>query len=217
MRFMQPKQKLHFNIGTLKKNDIVILTLDERWNKLFKIIPISNPIKKRQDRLNKLLGKEASLFQEQKRIEPEKKKHMNRIILLSQEAFEKNNDEAKKSLSESKQRIEQLNKRSTELENELFIIGNRIREANFQLLEETVRYVYKVIAKSREKERKIEREVERLKKRLRDLQAERQSMSAGWVDVYAFFHDLLGSDELTKLDNLFMKREGDVNETGKSQ
>jgi chromosome segregation ATPase len=217
MWFMRPKQKLQFNIATLKKNDIVILTLDERWNKLFKIIPISAGVKKQQDFLNKLLGQEAGLYQEQKSIEPEKIKQMNRIMMLTEEAFDKNNEEAKKSLSESKDRIESLNKRAQELDNEIYQMKGRIREANFKLLEETVRYVYSVIEKSREKEKKLDSEIEQVKKKLKDLQAERQNLAADWTDVYSFFHTLLGSDELTKLDQLFLKPEEKKDETGNSQ
>lgn len=212
--FMMIKRKLEFNIATLKKNDITILTLDERWNKLFKIIPISPAIKKRQDSLNRLIGQEAALFQEQKAIEPEKKKHMNNIISLTQEAFEKGNDKAKQSLANSRQCIERLNKRALELEDELLLMKGRIRESNFKLLEETVKYVYYIMVKSRKAERKLEAELEKTRKKLKELQVQRQSITADWTEVYAFFHDLLGSDELTKLDRRFMKQEVEENETG---
>jgi chromosome segregation ATPase len=214
MLFARRKQKLDFNTATLKKNDIVILTLDERWNKLFKVIPINSAVKKQQDFLNGLLGKEASLYQEQKGIEPEKVKYMNRIMMLTGEAFEKNSEEAKKSLAESKERIEALNKRAQELENEIFQMKDKIREANFKLLDVTVRYVYDVMAASREKQKKLDRELEQAKKRLKELQAKRQSMSTDWTEVYSFFHALLGSDELTKLDQLFLKPEEKKDEAG---
>jgi len=211
------KKKIKFDIATLKRNDISILTLDERWNRLFKIIPINREIKKYQDNLNKLIGQEAALFQEQQNIEPEKKKHMNNIIALTQEAFDKNNEQAKRSLTESKQRIEQLNKRAVELEDELLAMKNKIRESNFKLLEETVRYVYNVMAKSKEREAKLEAELDLLKKRLKELQIQRQNLTTDWTEVYAFFHDLMGSDELTKLDKQFFKQEVKINETGDTE
>ncbi len=214
MLFMGRKKKLDFNIATLKRNDIVILTLDERWNKLFKLIPISAEVKRQQDALNKLLGKEAALYQEQKNIEPEKIKYMNRIMTLTGEAFEKNNEEAKKALAESKEKIETLNQRSQEIENEIYQMKDRIRDANFKLLEETVHYVYGVIANSREKQKRLDREMEKAKKRLKELQAERQKLSTDWTDIYSFFHTLLGSDELTKLDQLFLKPEENKDEAG---
>lgn len=217
MKPLQRKQKLQFNISTLKKNDIVILTLDERWNKLFKIVPISREVKKRQDDLNKLLGLEASLYQEQRSIEPEKIKHMNRIMMLTQEAFDKNNEEAKQGLTTAKENIEALNLRAQKLENEIYLMKDRIREANFKLLEETVRYVYRVMSKAREKKQKLEKEILQAKNRLKDLQAERQSLSTDWTDVYSFFHTLLGSDELTKLDQIFLEPEEMKHETGDTQ
>lgn len=207
MLFLRRKQKLDFNIATLKKNDIVILTLDERWNKLFKVIPITAGIERQQDLLNKLLGKEASLYQEQKSIEPEKIKYMNRIMTLTEEAFDKNNEEAKKSLAQSKERIEALNKRAQDIQNELYMMKDRIREANFKLLDATVRHVYSVMSDSRERQKKLDRELEQVKQRLKDLQMERQGMSTDWTEVYSFFHTLLGSDELTKLDQMFLKPE----------
>ncbi|MBP7175036.1 MAG: hypothetical protein KBA53_02310 [Thermoclostridium sp.] len=214
MQFLRRKQKLDFNIATLKKNDIVILTLDERWNKLFKVIPITAEIQRQQAFLNKLLGKEAALYQEQKSIEPEKVKCMNRIMTLTEEAFDKNNEEAKKSLAQSKERIEALNKRAQDILNELYQMKDEIREANFKLLEATVRHVYSVMARSRERQKKLDRELELAKKRLKDLQTERQGMSTDWTEVYSFFHTLLGSDELTKLDQLFLKPEEKKDEAG---
>lgn len=211
---MMLKKKLKFDIATLKKNDISILTLDERWNRIFKIIPISKGIIKCQDNLNRLIAQEAALFQEQQNIEPEKKKHMNNIMALTQEAFEKNNDQAKRSISDSKLRIEQLNKRAGEIDDELLEMKNKIRESNFKLLEETVRYVYSVITRSRKKEAKIEEKLAVLKKKLKKLQEQRQNLLTDWTEVYAFFYDLLGSDELTRLDVQFLNQEVETDEAG---
>jgi hypothetical protein len=216
MGILSRKKQIHFDIATLKKNDITILTLDERWNRLFQIIPTSAGVKKRQDLLNRLLAQEAGLYQEKNSIEPEKKKLMSTIISLTPEAFDKNNEKAKLTLQESKQRIEVLNKRAEELEEELFAKKEEIRNANFKLLEETVRHVYSVILKSRKKELRIEKEIYSLKKKLKELQTQRQSISTDWTDVYTFFHTLLGPDELTKLDRLFLKPEVETYETGES-
>ena len=216
MSFIRRKKRLHFDIATLKKNDITILTLDERWNRLFQIIPISTRVKKRQDLLNKLLAQESGLYQEKNSIEPEKKKLMNTIISLTPEAFDKNDENAKLTLQKSKQRIEALNKRAEELEEELFAKKEEIRRANFKLLEETVRLVYSEMHKSRKKELQIEKEIESLKKRLKELQKQKQSITTDWTDVYAFFHALLGAEELTKLDQLFLKPEVEIYEDGES-
>ncbi|MDI9482791.1 MAG: hypothetical protein QM315_06365 [Bacillota bacterium] len=216
MGIFNRRKRIHFNIATLKKNDITILTLDERWNKLFQIIPISAEVKKRQDSLNRLLAQESRLYQEKNSIEPEKKKVMNTIMSLTTEAFEKNNEDAKLMLQKSKQRIEALNKRSEELEEELFAKQEEIRNANFRLLEGTVRHVYSVMLKSRRKELMLEKEIDSLKKKLKELQTQRQSISTDWTVVYSFFHALLGAEELTKLDQLFLKSEVESYEISES-
>jgi len=217
MGLLQHKKKLQFDLATLKRNDIVSLTLDERWNRIFKIIPVSPGIKKLQDSLNSLLGKEASLYQEQQNIEPEKRKHMERIITLTQKAFEENDEKAKQMLTESGEKIETLNRRAKELEDELYNMKEKIREANFKLLEETVRYVYGFMSKYKKKEKQLDRELEVVKKRLKELQDKRQNLAADWTDVYAFFHTLLGPDELTKLDQMFLKSEVKEDEAGQPQ
>ncbi|NLG88287.1 MAG: hypothetical protein GX494_03580 [Clostridiaceae bacterium] len=216
MGFLSRKKQIHFDIATLKKNDITILTLDERWNRLFRIIPINAAVKKRQDFLNKLLAQEAGLYQEKNNIDPEKKKLINTIISLTPEAFDKNDENAKLTLQKSKQRIEALNKRAEELEEELYEKREEIRRANFKLLEETVRLVYSVMRKSRKREQRIEKEINSLKKRLKELQTLKQSITTDWTDVYAFFHTLLGAEELTKLDKLFLKPEVENHEDGES-
>ena len=74
MGLFKAKKQIRFDIGTLKKNDIIILTLDERWNKLFQMIPISSEVKRLQDSLNKLLARKRG-FIRNRRILSRKKEN----------------------------------------------------------------------------------------------------------------------------------------------
>lgn len=83
------KKKRMFDGKVLRKNDISILILDERWNALFKNVEKSDKVKLYEKKLRELLKEEARLGNEAKEIAILKKKHLDRIIKLTPEVYEK--------------------------------------------------------------------------------------------------------------------------------
>ena len=130
-----PKSKFDWRV--LKKNDILILILDERWNALFKNVEKTEDIKEHEGRVKELLKEESRLIAESKEIAAKKKKDLARIIQLTPQAYEDNNEEAKEEMKRCELEIKQINERMKEISDELDNMPKRIREANLQLLEST--------------------------------------------------------------------------------
>ncbi len=192
-----------FDTRTLRKNDISLLILDERWNKLFINTPKSSSIERSEEKLKALLKEEARLIAEQKEIAAAKRVHMDRIIKLTPEVFEKNDENAKKEMLISEHEIKRINSRSKSIEELLDEMPNRKRQANLELLEETVNIVYYKIGSARKRVKELEKLIEEARSRLKEYIDEKETLSQDDTDIYSYFHDLLGGEELEKLDREF--------------
>ena len=80
---------------------------------------------------------------------------------------------------------------------------DRIKAANLELLENTVGIVYFKIRSSRKRVEELEKLIEETRERLKQYIDEKESLSQDDNDIYSYFHDLLGGEELEKLDNEF--------------
>ena len=88
--FNKKKKDHGFDLKVLFKNDISLLTLDERWNGLFKNMEKTNDIIECENRIKELLKEQSRLISESKEIAIKKKDCMDSIIKLTTEVFEKN-------------------------------------------------------------------------------------------------------------------------------
>ncbi len=196
-------QTKKFDTKTLRKNDISLLILDERWNKLFNSTPKTPAIERSEEKLKELLKEEARLTAEQKNIAALKKQHMDRIIRLTPDVFEKNDAEAQKEMQASEREIKRINDRDKQIEEQLDEMPGRLKQANLELLELTVNIVYFKIRSSKKRVEELEKLIEETREKLKGYIDEKESLSQDDTDIYSYFHDLLGGEELEKLDREF--------------
>lgn len=194
------KKKRMFDGKVLRKNDISILILDERWNALFKNVEKSDKIKLYEKKLRDLLKEEARLGNEAKEITIQKKKHLDRIIKLTPEVYEKNDPAAKNEMQNCEKEVNRINERIKRIESELEKIPDQIRETNLELLEHTVNSVYFRLREDRRKVKELEKLIEITKKKLEEYIEEKAKLSEDDTESYSYFHDLIGGEELEKLD-----------------
>jgi len=197
------RKGIKFDTRTLRRNDISLLILDERWNKLFTNTPKSPSIERSEQKLKELLKEEARLIAEQKEIAAAKKAHMDRIIRLTPEVFEKGDETAKKEMQESEREIKRINSRAKDIEELLGEMPGRKRKANLELLEETVNIVYYKIGYARKRVKELEKLIDETRTKLKEYIDEKETLSQDDSDIYSYFHDLLGGEELEKLDKEF--------------
>lgn len=203
--FFKRTPSLKFDRKVLRKNDISILILDERYNSLFSNTRKTAEIEKCEESLKELLKEQSRLTAELKEISQQKKNHMDMIIKLTPEVFENNNEEAKKRMAEHEKEIKRIKNRMVEIEKKLEDIPDEIREKNLELLEYIVNIVYFKIRANQKRAEELESLIEETRARLREYIDEKESLSQDETDVYSYFHDLLGGEELEKLDAQFFK------------
>ena len=201
--FNRKKNEPQLDIKVLIKNDISLLTLDERWNGLFKNIVKTDGITECENNIKELLKEQSRVITESKEIAVKKKECMDKIIKLTTEVFENNNQDAQTEMQESEKQIVSINNRLTEIEERLANIPKELRQANLELLEQTVKLVYFSIRENLQRVAELDREIAETKEKLIKLVDERELRAQDDTDTYSYFHDLLGGDQLQKLDEVY--------------
>lgn len=194
------KKKSSFDKKVLRKNDISLLILDERWNNLFANSEKPPEIIKSEEKIKELLKEQARLIAESKDIAHRKKVYMDKILKLTTDAYEKNNEEAQDKMKEFEKEIKKINDRLQEIEKAIDEMPDNIKEANLELLEKAVYIIYISMRARQKRVQELETLVEETKNKLKEYIDEKESLSQDNTDVYSYFHDLLGGEELEKLD-----------------
>lgn len=190
--------------SVMKRNNLTLLTLDERWNRLFVRMDISPELERKQNEVNELIKRDSLMQQELEQLEPMKKKAMQKIIFLTKEAFERDNREAKDELIRQKSDIEKLNARVGALASEIELSAESLRKANLELLRDTMLFVYLTLRKQRDRSAEIKRELEEIELKRVALTAELSCLSDDWTETSVFFTELVGSDLVQELEEAFL-------------
>ncbi|MCR4437151.1 MAG: hypothetical protein QHH06_15365 [Clostridiales bacterium] len=203
-KFSRKKQR-KFDRKILKKNDISLLILDERWNNLFTNTQKTPEIAGCEEKLRDLLKQQSRLIEESREISARKKACVDMIIQLTPEVFDKNDQEAKDKMQDCEKDIRQINDRLNEIEKELESIPDRIKDVNLELLEHTVNVVYFKMKSDSKRIKELEALIEETRAKLKEYFEERELLSQDNDQIYSYFHDLLGREELEKLDKEFFE------------
>ncbi|MDQ2085617.1 hypothetical protein RBH29_04105 [Herbivorax sp. ANBcel31] len=198
--------KNKFDRKVLKKNNISILILDERWNSLFKNIKKTDKIIRIEKELINLLKEEARLNSEFKEISNQKKKCLNKIIELTPKVFEENNENSRIEMESCEKSIKKINQRFEEIGKEIEIIPDKIKDKNLELLESTVNTVYFKMRKNQKRLKELENLIDQARKSLESYIDEKGELSEDDTDIYTYFHDLIGKEELEKLDKEYFEK-----------
>ncbi len=201
--FSRRKPEPQLDIKVLIKNDISLLTLDERWNGLFKNIVKTEDINQCENKIRELLKEQSRVIVESKEIAVKKKECMDKIIKLTTEVFDNNNQEAQIEMQECEKQIVGINNRLTEIEDRLINIPKELRQANLELLEQTVKLVYFSMRENQQRVAVLDKEIAETKEKLIKLVDERELRAQDDTDTYSYFHDLLGGDQLQRLDEVY--------------
>lgn len=125
---------------------------------------------------------------------------MDKIIKLTPDVFEKNDEQAKLEMHNCEQEIKHINERLKEIEEGLEINPDKVRDTNLELLEHTVNTVYFKMRENQKIYRELEGLIEVTRQKLKEYTEEKEFLSQDDTATYSYFHDLLGGEELEKLD-----------------
>ncbi len=189
-----------FDGKVLWKNDISLLILDERWNSLFKNTEKTPDILRCEEDLRELLKEQARLTTEAKELVQRKKVCMESILKLTTEAFENNNDQARKEMQELEREIKRINDRLPQVQDTVDGIPARVKQKNLELLDYAVNQVYLQMREGQRRVEELEALIAETREKLKQYIDEKESLAQEGTEVYSYFHDLLGGEVLERLD-----------------
>lgn len=188
----------------LRKNNIPLLFNDLGWIKLFGNSSDKN-IESSKEVLMELLAKQKQVESEINQLQREKTKSMKMILGVSDSVNNDNKSENIGLLDEYKQKILDINEKLDELTFKMETMPKEIREANFKLLNDTVKYGYDELKYKQKIVDKSITEIESLRTRLKELIATKHDYEEWVNETYTFLHGILGSEIIEKLDRERLK------------
>lgn len=191
------KQELFLN--ALQGKKIPILTLDNKWYRLLDEAG-KKTAGKLSEQLNELLKRQGKLNTETRDIRKLKKKLMNEIVPMVDEAEQNGSEELEKKLEEHKKLIEECNEKLDSYQDELLELPREIERVNFQLMLLTMECCYDAMHENAEEIRRIADWVTQIRIELKKNLIRKQEMENQNQEIYSYMHDVFGADVVDLFD-----------------
>ncbi len=196
-------KSIDFKDNIVKRNKIPILIYVPEWIQLFSNNK-SRGMSKTIEKLEELIAKEKECGTELDRLGKRKKLVMNKILYLSKDINENNNEEALPKMEEAEKELLEINQRIPELIEELELLPGLINDMNTQLLKDTIKKSYELINEYKAESEKCQEQVNEIRLKLSALIQKKVDMEERVNKLYSFTHGMLGADEMETLDESFL-------------
>lgn len=180
----------------LNGKKIPILTLDNKWHRLFTMMEPDRELKRLEENLNALLRQQGKMNTESKSIKKIKKKLMDEIVQL----MEHEDKASLKKIDENKRLIEECNDKLDEYQDKLLDLPKEIDQANYALMIRTMEMCYEVLQKNTKEIDEIGEWINRVRIELKKNIVRKQEKEIKNHELYAFMHDIFGADVIEIFD-----------------
>ncbi len=176
--------------------NIPVVTLDNKWHKIWTMIEKPGEVKKLEEKLNDLLRKQGRITTEMKDIKKLKKKMMDEIVVLMDD---KESDSIGK-VEENKRLIEECNEKLQKNEEDLGDIPKEIDELNRDIMEITAELIYDVMHKNEKEIGELAEWISGIRVELKKNVIRKQEMEIQNGVMYSYMHDVFGPDVVDMFD-----------------
>ena len=187
-------------IEALKGKEIPILTLDNKWYRLFEVMSEDNNVVSYEKQLNKLLRRQGKLNTESKDIRKLKKKLMNEIVPMVDDLSQSPNVELENKIDSNKKLIDECNEKLEHYQEELLELPKEIKDCNIELMICTMEYCYRKIKGNTEEIEEITNWVVSIRKELKKKLIRKQEREQRNFNIYSYMHDVFGADVIELFD-----------------
>lgn len=184
----------------LKGKNIPILTLDNKWYKLFKNLSEYPEILELVRQLNDLLKRQGKLNTETKSIKALKKKLMGEIVPMVDELEQNQDNSLKKKIDDNKRLIEECNEKLDAYQDELMELPGLIQSANHELMLATMDYCYKSMQTNTDEIIAIAQWITDIRVELKENLVKKQEMELYNHQMYSYMHDIFGAEVINLFD-----------------
>ena len=182
--------------NALKGKRVPILTLDNKWYRLFSMMEPDNELKRLEEELNTLLRSQGKLNTESKSIKKIKKKLMDEIVQL----MEHNDATSENKIEENKKLIEECNEKLDSYQDQLLDLPKEIDQANYALMIRTMEMCYEVLKVNEKDIEEIGAWINEVRIELKKNIIRKQEKEIKNYELYSFMHDIFGADVVEIFD-----------------
>lgn len=183
----------------LEGKRIPILTLDNKWYQLLTQEARSG-VSDLEEQLNALLKQQGKLNNDVKDIKRLKKKLMEEIVTLVDDAGQDEDSESFQKIERNKKLVEECNERLEGYQDELLDLPRQIDELNYQLMLATMDSCYETMQENRKEIDEIARWVSEIRVELKKRLVRKQEMEQRNNAIYSYMHDVFGAEVIEIFD-----------------
>lgn len=180
----------------LSGKKIPILTLDNKWHRLFAMMEPDRDLKRLEENLNTLLKQQGKYNTESKSIKKIKKRLMDEIVQL----MENNDTASNKKIEENKRLIEECNIKLDEYQDRLLDLPKEIDKANYDLMIRTMEMCYEVLKINTKEIDELGEWISKMRVELKKNIVRKQEKEIKSHELYSFMHDIFGADVIEIFD-----------------
>ena len=184
----------------LKGKSIPVLTLDNKWYKLFRNLGEYPVILEKVRTLNDLLKRQGKLNTETKEIRSIKKKLMNEIVPMVDELEQNPSKSLEKKIDENKRLIEECNEKMESYKEELIELPIAIEKANHELMLLTMDYCYENMQSNTDRIVEIAKWITDIREELKNNLVKKREMEFYNHQMYSYMHDIFGAEVIDLFD-----------------
>ena len=193
----------------LKEKKIPILTLDNKWHRLFTQTNPNKTILRLEEELNDLLKKQGKATTESKDIKRLKKRLMQEIVENAEGTAEGNNQKALKKMEDNKRLINECNERLTMYEDQLIELPGEIDRVNRELMLQTMDICYDTLKSNETEIEETAKWVAAIRVELKKRLIRKQEMEQMNQELYSYMHDIFGAEVIEIFDMKYEKENPD--------
>lgn len=179
---------------------IPILTLDNKWHRLFTQSEFTPELKGMEKNLNDMLKRQARLNTETKELKKLKKKLMDEVVILADAMGERPTKKQDKDMADHKRLIEECNEKMDAYEEELVELPRQINQLNNQLMLITMDVCYRKLQQNTRELSEIEEWIGGIRRELKKKVVRKQEKEAVINRLYAYMHDIFGAEVIELFD-----------------
>lgn len=183
----------------LKKKNIPIVCLDERWLRLFPDSEKTPLIKKLENELKELLKRQGKVNTDLKDIRVVRDKLTQSVLETAEDTSIPENKRLKKQAA-SQRLIVEARQKQDNLELELDELPDKIKEANSALIFESVRVCYQRINQNKQDIDMLEQWIEQMREKLKERVVLKQDKEITNEEIYTYLHGMLGAGVMEAFD-----------------
>ncbi len=183
----------------LKGKKIPILVLDQKWHHIFTGTKKPDIILKYEKQVDEELARQGRLTQELKELKKLKSTLMKNIM-ENMEGAEQEDHPSSKKLSQDRRLIDEINEKMERCEDDLLELPHILRQANDNLMIETMKYCYGLLRTNETDIQEIGEWIKNIRIELKKQIIIKQNAEIKNKEIYSYMHDIFGPQVIDVFD-----------------